>query len=373
MNKREIGKLEFFMQGLLSRFLDAEDFFTGMDFEFVSGKKTFKGLYDERLYFNKEYYDLDFEGALAFIKKEAVKYDALTLNYKERGTSILIKADNKDVSIKQSNIENLQEAMPPAGGRERFIKSSQAGELLKEIGIMTKDGKVKNDMLRKYNQIDHFIEVVDPIIQALPQDRPVNVLDCACGKSYLTFVLNYYIKEVLKRNCYFIGVDYYEGVVVSSKERAKRLNYKNMEFVQEDLNFYNPEIRVDLLVSLHACDNATDYAIAAGLRLKAQSMILVPCCHKEFISQIDNEDMNPLFKHNIFKVRFNDMFTDALRSLYIEGHGYQVSALEYISPLDSPKNIMIRAIKKQDYNEVAMEEYKSIKRLFGVDPIVEKL
>ncbi len=112
MNKREIGKLEFFMQGLLSRFLDAEDFFTGMDFEFVSGKKTFKGLYDDRLYFNKEYYDLDFEGALAFIKKEAVKYDALTLNYKERGTSILIKADNKDVSIKQRCADQASGRIP---------------------------------------------------------------------------------------------------------------------------------------------------------------------------------------------------------------------------------------------------------------------
>lgn len=275
--------------------------------------------------------------------------------------------------MKQKEADNLVEQAIPQGGRERYIKSSQAASLLKEIGIMTKDGKIKNDMIRKYNQIDYFIEVVDPIIQELPKDQPIHVLDCACGKSYLTFVLNFYIKEVLKRNCYFIGVDYNEGVVVSSKERAQRLGYKNMEFIQEDLNFYEPDRRIDLLISLHACDNATDYALAAGVRLGAASMVLVPCCHKEFISQIRNEEMSPLFKHNIFKVRFNDMFTDALRSLYLEGRGYQVSALEYISPLDSPKNIMIRAIKKEDYNEAAMAEYRQIKSLFQVDPIMEKL
>ena len=373
MNKKEINKLEFFLRGLLGRYEESKDFFIRLDLAFTSGKKTFKGYYDERLYFNKEYFDLDFEESLAFIVREAAKYDSLDLTYKERGTDVLIKADQRDVTMKQVSSENEIADKSPVVGRERFIKSSQASDLLKEIGIMTKDGKVKNDMIRKYNQIDHFIEVVDPIIQALPKDRPINVLDCACGKSYLTFVLNFYIKEVLRRNCYFIGVDYNQGVVVSSRERAKRLAYKNMEFVHEDLNFYEPDMRIDMLVSLHACDNATDYALAAGLRLSAQSMILVPCCHKEFISQIDNEDMNPLFKHNIFKARFNDMFTDSLRSLYIEAHGYRVSALEYISPLDTPKNIMIRAIKKQDFNEKAMEEYRNIKRLFKVDPIMEKL
>lgn len=376
MNNNQINKLKLFAQSLKNRHEEAEDFFVELSIDFVSGKKTFEASFGEKLYYNKEYYTLSFSEAIDFITKEAVKYDALTLTYKERGTKIVIKADNKNVTIKQSTIEDAKavgEVKGAVSGRERYIKASQASELLKEIGILSKDGKIKNDMIRKYNQIDHFIEVIAPIIDALPKDKPINILDCACGKSYLTFVLNYYIKDQLKRNCYFIGVDYNEQVIVSSKERAKRLGYKNMEFVEADLNFYEPDINIDLLVSLHACDNATDFAIAAGIRLEAKSMIVVPCCHKEFIAQIDNADMNPLFKNNIFKVRFNDMFTDALRSLYLEARGYEVSALEYISPLDTPKNIMIRAIKKQDYNASAMQEYQNIKKMFNVNPIMEKL
>lgn len=376
MNNNQINKLKLFLQSIKNKHEENKEFFVGLEIQFVSGKKKFDANYIEKLYYNKEYYGYSFAEALDFLAKEAAKYDELTLTYKERGANTVIKADNKNVTIKQNNIdakEAVGEIKSPVSGRERYIKSSQASDLLKEIGIMTKDDKVKNDMIRKYNQIDHFIEVIDPILQALPKDQPLHILDCACGKSYLTFVLNYYIKEVLKRNCYFTGVDYNEGVIVSSKERAKRLGYKNMEFVQEDLNFYEPQTKIDLLVSLHACDNATDYALAAGIRLEAGAMILVPCCHKEFISQINHEEMNPLFKQSIFKVRFNDMFTDALRCLYLEAQGYEVSALEYISPLDTPKNIMIRATRKQDYNETAMKEYRQIKKMFGVDPIMEKL
>lgn len=376
MNKKQINKLEIFAQSLKNQYEEAGDFFIQLEINLVSGKKTFSANFVEQLYYNKEYYALDFNGAIDFIIKEAAKYDGLTMTYRERGAEIIIRADQKNVTIKQSTIEDnkaLSEVKSPASGRERHIKASQAADLLKEIGIMSQDGKIKNDMIRKYNQIDHFIEVIAPIIEALPKDKPINILDCACGKSYLTFVLNYYIKDQLKRNCYFIGVDYNEQVIVSSKERAKRMGYKNMEFVEADLNFYEPDRPIDLLVSLHACDNATDFAIVAGVRLAAKTMIVVPCCHKEFISQIDNEDLNPLFKNNIFKVRFNDMFTDALRSLYLEARGYEVSALEYISPLDTPKNIMIRAIKKQDYNAAAMEDYQRIKRTFNVNPIMDKL
>lgn len=372
MNKREINKLQLFFGGLKSRYEDSKDFFVELDFEYVSGNKKFKGSYDEKLYYNKEWRDLSFDKALDFVLGEASKYDALVLTYKERGANVVIRGDQRDVSIKQEAQENLPKNQQETK-RNYYIKTSQAQDLLQEIGILTKDGKIKNDKIRKYNQIDHFIEVVDPILRALPEDKEINVLDAACGKSYLTFVLNYYIKEVMKRKCYFVGVDYNEGVIQASQERAKRLGYKNMEFIQADLSQFEPERPMDLMVSLHACDNATDYAIATGIRLDIPGMIVVPCCHKEFIDKLQNQELEPIFRHSIFKVRFNDMFTDALRSLYLESHGYEVSALEFISPLDSPKNLMIRAMKKSKDNPSAKEEYKKIKKMFGIDPIIEKL
>lgn len=375
MNKREIDKLKLFLSGLKSRYDENTDFFIGMEIELTSGRKKLTASYEgskSQLYYNKEYLDLELKKALDLMVEEAAKYDAMLLRYKERGASVIVHADGRNVTIKQEAQDNAPMVQEPTN-RSYYIKASQAKELLQEIDILTKDGKIKNDKIRKYNQIDHFIEVVDPIIRSLPKDRSITILDCACGKSYLTFVLNFYLVEVLKRKCHIIGVDYNQGVIDSSVKRAERLGYKNMEFVQADLNAYEPSRKVDLLVSLHACDNATDYAIAAGIRLDVPAMVLVPCCHKEFIEQLENEEMGPILRHNIFKVRFNDMFTDALRSLYLESKGYEVSPLEYISPLDTPKNIMIRALKKREEDPVAKEEYRRIKRMFGVDPILEKL
>lgn len=376
MNKRETDKLKLFLSGIKSRYGESSDFFVGMDIEFTSGRKKLTSSYDgseNKLYYNKEYLSLDVPEALDYLLQEAGKYDAMLLKYKERGASVIVHADGKNVTVKQETQENNLPAAQTASNRNYYIKASQAKDLLQEIDILTKDGKIKNDKIRKYNQIDHFIEVVDPIIQSLPKDRVLTILDCACGKSYLTFVLNFYLVEVLKRKCKVIGVDYNQQVIDSSIERAKRLGYKNMEFIQADLNLFEPEQKIDLLVSLHACDNATDYAIATGVRLDVPAMVVVPCCHKEFIEQIYNEEMAPILRHNIFKVRFNDMFTDALRSLYLESKGYEVSPLEYISPLDTPKNIMIRALKKKSGDPSAQEEYKRIKKLFRVDPILEKL
>ena len=372
MNKKEIQKIKLFATGIKSRYEESKDFFIGLDAEFFSGRKKQTATFAEKLYYNKEYLELDFVQALDFLVEESVKYDAVNLIYKERGSIVTIVADGKDVKIKKQeqpdeiNVQSRSE-------RDYYIKASKAQNLLREIGIMTGDGKIKNDKIRKYNQIDHFIEVVDPIVQALPKDRSITLLDCACGKSYLTFVLNHYLVEVLKRKCHIIGVDYNSQVIESSIERAKRLGYQNMEFVQADLNSFEPSRKIDLLVSLHACDNATDFAIATGVRLNVPAMIVVPCCHKEFIEQIDNEMMAPILKHSIFKVRFNDMFTDAFRSLYLESKGYEVSPLEYVSPLDTPKNIMIRAVKKRNENPSATAEYRQIKKMFGIDPLIDKL
>ena len=371
MNKKDIGKIELLFSGLRNRYEESKDFFVGLEIEFVSGRKKLQASYSENLYYNKEYLKLSVFEALDFILEEAVKYDSMTLRYNERGMTLTVLADGRNVSLKQETRENIPIKAPMQ--RDYLIKASQAKRLLQEIGIMTEDGKIKNDKIRKYNQIDHFIEVIVPILEELPKDRSITILDCACGKSYLTFVINFYLVEVLKRKCRVIGVDYNESVIEASRERAERLGYRNMEFVRSDLNNYEPPQAIDLLVSLHACDNATDFAIAAGVRLKVRAMIIVPCCHKEFIDRLHHEEFAPLLKHGIFKVRFNDMFTDALRSLFLESKGYEVSALEYISPLDTPKNIMIRATRKTDGDEQARAQYQKITELFGVSPIIDKL
>ena len=371
MEKKTIAKLRLFFSGLESRHQEQQDFFKDMNIAFKSGTKTFTASYkDGQMYMNKEIVDADFSDALEAVLSEAVKYESLEAVYCERGTNVIITADARNVNIRYEEPKPEAEVKVESR-RDYLIKASKAPELLKEIGIMTKDGKVKNDMIRKYNQIDHFIEVVEPILKNMDPNEPLTIMDCACGKSYLTFVLNYYIREVMKRSCYFIGIDYSEGVIKSSIERAERLGYRNMEFIQEDLRTYVPSRKIDMVVSLHACDIATDYAISAAIRAESGSMVIVPCCHKEMIDQIDAEDLAPLYKHNIFRARLNDLLTDSLRSLFIESYGYEVSALEYISPLDTPKNLMIRAVKTSPENAEARKQYQDLKKFFNVSPTME--
>ena len=371
MEKKTIAKLRLFFSGLESRHQEQQDFFKDMNIAFKSGTKTFTASYkDGQLYMNKEIVDADFSDALEAVLSEAVKYESLEAVYCEQGTNVIITADARNVNIRYEEPKPEAEVKVESR-RDYLIKASKAPELLKEIGIMTKDGKVKNDMIRKYNQIDHFIEVVEPILRNMDPNEPLTIMDCACGKSYLTFVLNYYIREVMKRSCYFIGIDYSEGVIKSSIERAERLGYRNMEFIQEDLRTYVPSRKIDMVVSLHACDIATDYAISAAIRAESGSMVIVPCCHKEMIDQIDAEDLAPLYKHNIFRARLNDLLTDSLRSLFIESYGYEVSALEYISPLDTPKNLMIRAVKTSPENAEARKQYQDMKKFFNVSPTME--
>ena len=383
MNKQSIGKLNMFFMGITQRNLDNRDFFIELEVIFKSGKKEFKGIAieeDNKYKFNfKGKSDLyTFNELLKNISKEAENYDGLVFKYVERGTIVVIEGDNKKVNVKY--LDNKEEVpkideftASQIKNRDYYVKVGQANALLKEIGVLTKDGKIKNDKIRKYNQIDHFVELIDSILKEIKDKDCITILDCACGKSYLSFVLNFYIKEVLKKNCYFIGIDYSDVVIEASKNMAKNLGYKNMSFIKEDLTNYTPNRDVDLVISLHACDTSTDMAIGLGIRAKSEAIVVVPCCHKELLGQYRYEAMEPILKHGVFKARFADLITDGLRTLLLEGNGYDTSVVEYISPLDTPKNLMIRAIKTKTNNDKALKEYKELKSQFGVEPTLEKL
>lgn len=383
MNKQSIGKLNMFFMGITQRNLDNRDFFIELEVIFKSGRKEFKGIAieeDNKYKFNfKGKSDLyTFNELLKNISKEAENYDGLVFKYVERGTIVVIEGDNKKVNVKY--LDNKEEVpkideftASQIKNRDYYVKVGQANALLKEIGVLTKDGKIKNDKIRKYNQIDHFVELIDSILKEIKDKDCITILDCACGKSYLSFVLNFYIKEVLKKNCYFIGIDYSDVVIEASKNMAKNLGYKNMSFIKEDLTNYTPNRDVDLVISLHAYDTATDMAIGLGIRAKSEAIVVVPCCHKELLGQYRYEAMEPILKHGVFKARFADLITDGLRTLLLEGNGYDTSVVEYISPLDTPKNLMIRAIKTKTNNDKALKEYKELKSQFGVEPTLEKL
>lgn len=311
------------------------------------------------------------------VLKAGKAYDNCLIDYIERGSSISISTEKNNVKVKYADREqeaaNLHDDVSARTNRNYLIKTGEADDVLRAIGILTAEGKVKNDMIRKYNQIDHFVELIDGLIKEQGNRDNITVLDCACGKSYLSFVLNYYIKEKLKKNCYFIGLDISGQVIEASRKIARDLGYRNMEFKEIDIQNYQPERKIDIVISLHGCDTATDMAIAAGVRYGAGGIIVIPCCHRELLSQYEYKPFSEIIKYGVLKARIADALTDGIRGLLLEAMGYEVSIVEYISPLDTPKNLMIRAVKKSGRNRKAYEEYLSLKESLGINPALARL
>ena len=322
--------------------------------------------------------EIDSDGLNDFLNQEISKFDSAVIEYSERGARIIISADDKNVRMRHADAAaaaepNEQNRTTTVNTARRYVVNpALAKDLLTEIGILAKNGKIKNDKIRKYNQIDYFVELMGSILKELPEDRELVILDAACGKSYLSFVLNFYLREILKRKCRFIGVDYSKVVIDGSRRIASKLGYHNMTFIQEDLTVYTPKEPIDLVISLHACDTATDMALGLGIRCGAKAIVCVPCCHKDILKQYSYEPFRAITKHGILKARLADTLTDGLRAAYLEGRGYKVSMIEYISPLETPKNIMIRAVYTGKKNSESACDYRELKEILHVVPAIER-
>lgn len=280
----------------------------------------------------------------------------------ERGVVVALTLFPGDVKLNISTLDEPAEHFAPeTGTRQQFIKAGEAMELLQALGIAGPDGKVRSDRRRKYFQVDRFVELVEDMLGEWQEERPLTILDCGCGKSYLSFVLNWWLTEKRRTNCRVIGIDSNPGVVEASRAIQGQLGYKNMEFLSMPVRDYNPPYPVDMVLSLHACDTATDEALALGLALKAKFIIAVPCCQAWLKDRVDLSPWQAVAKHSIFKNRLADTLTDGLRVAALEARGYRVSVVEYVSPLDTPKNIMLRAVRRG--GSLGQEEYRALQDL----------
>lgn len=376
MNKNMTDKLGFFFMGLIGRFNENSSIYVGTEVIYTAGLKKFKGNAipdgDGVAYnYNGVTRKMSFPDMLKDIQAEALKYDTASIIYEERGTRLVITADGRNVNMAT---EVLKDREIEAGetstllNRDYLVKSTEAQALLKAIGIMSKDGKIKNNRIRKYNQIDHYVELLAPDLSSLKREGTVTILDAGCGKSYLSFVLNYYLTEVKRMKCHFIGIDISPAVIEASKKIQAELGYRNMEFHAMDIKDFRDGRKVDVVLSLHACDTATDMALAFGASRDAEYIVAVPCCHKEMLSTYSYEPFKGIMKHGILKARLADTLTDGLRGLMLEAEGYEVSIVEYISPLETPKNLMIRARRTGRRNAESAMEADSLIRSFGIFP-----
>lgn len=247
-------------------------------------------------------------------------------------------------------------------------------DFLIRLGVMDQSGQVIQKHYAKFRQINRFLEIVSDVLDYLPnKTEPLRIVDFGCGKAYLTFALYYYLKLKLGKDVEIIGLDLKEDVIDFCNLVAKDLNYDSLQFRKGDIAEYSEQGKADMVVTLHACDTATDYAFIKAVGWGASVILSVPCCQHELFSQISNELHNPLLKHGILNERFCSILTDGLRGLKLESQGYDVSMIEFTSLEHTSKNIMIRAVKTGKKRNGSLEEYRRLKEYWNVNPIIDQL
>lgn len=274
------------------------------------------------------------------------------------------KSSNENLAKKSHNKE-----------KNYILKEGMIIKPLIDLGVFTKEGKVINSKYDKYKQINRFVEIIDDEIKKNDY-KELTILDFGCGKSYLTFVLYYYFVKIKNINVKMIGLDLKEDVIKKCNEIARSYKYDNLHFELGDINGFKYNNKVDMVITLHACDTATDYALYNAVKWNAKMIFSVPCCQHELNSQMKSDELSILTKYGIVQERVAALMTDAVRANILEACGYKTQLLEFIDIAHSPKNILIRASKgnvSKDKREKAICEVNNLVNKFNFDPTLLKL
>ena len=241
-----------------------------------------------------------------------------------------------------------------------------------DLGVMTQNGNIINAHYDKFRQINRFLEYIEDILPSLPTGRELRILDFGCGKSYLTFAIYYYLKVLKGYPVRITGLDLKEDVIRHCNELAVKYGYDKLEFLCGDIAYYDGCSQVDMVVTLHACDTATDYALAKAVGWGAKVILSVPCCQHELNKQMKNDLLSPVLHYGILKERMAALITDGLRAQILEANGYRTQILEFIDMAHTPKNLLIRAV----YNGHCADNKAQINELlaaFDINPTLYRL
>lgn len=314
---------------------------------------------------------------------EAIKeyiYVSLRDNFKQANIrteeytyNILISKKGQVTVKKKKEIEKKKPVLIHNRVKKYLLQEGKPVDFLVYLGVMNSEGFVVKSKYDKFRQINRFLEFVEDIVDKLPKNKVINIIDFGCGKSYLTFAIYYYLKKEKNLDVNIVGLDLKSDVIKHCNQIATDLKYDGLEFLEGDIAQYKGKDDVDMVVTLHACDTATDYAIAKAIDWNAKVVLSVPCCQHELNNQIQNEVLSPIFKYGILKEKMAALITDGIRAGVLEEHGYDTQILEFIDMEHTPKNLMIRAVKKKNVSYAKNQKLDNLIKELNVKPTIKEL
>lgn len=279
-----------------------------------------------------------------------------------RLTALVSKKGKVTVKIKKKETdggkagEKIQPVLSHNRVKKYILEEGKTVPFLVDLGVQTKEGRIVRAKYDKFKQINRYLEFVADILPVFDEKEEIHIIDFGCGKSYLTFAMYYYLHELKGRNVWITGLDLKEDVIDHCSHLAKKYGYGQLTFLKGDIAGFEGTDEVDMVVTLHACDTATDYALKKAVDWNAKVIFSVPCCQHEVNGQIESRELAPVLKYGLIKERMSALLTDAIRANLLEEQGYDTQILEFIDMEHTPKNILIRAVKSRKRGETCIRE-----------------
>lgn len=303
------------------------------------------------------------------------KFRQCEITAQDKSVTVLVSKKGKMTVKSRQRVCDAPRDLSHNREKQYILKEGCPVDFLVGLGVQTPDGRIAKNKYDKFRQINRYLEFIEDILDQLPREGTIHVIDFGCGKSYLTFAMYYYLHVLQGRDIRITGLDLKADVIGRCNKLAAQCGYEQLSFQVGDISSYEGERKVDMVVSLHACDTATDYALQKAVEWGAKVILAVPCCQHEVNGQIHCESLAPLLRYGIIKERMSALITDAIRANLLEQQGYETQILEFIDMEHTPKNLLIRAVKKTRHMEQkrAGASLEETMELLGVDPTLARL
>ncbi len=313
------------------------------------------------------------------VKKKIINY--MTEDFKQAqinmtdAAATILSSKSKTLTCKYKKAGQLKVQRDLSHNRTKkyIIQEGKPVAFMIDLGVMGQDGKIIRTRYDKFRQINRFLEYIEDILPKLDKERELTIIDFGCGKSYLTFAMYYYLKELKGYNIRIIGLDLKADVIEHCNELRTRYGYDKLDFYVGDIATYKDVDKVDMVVTLHACDTATDYALAKAVKWGAEVILSVPCCQHEANRTIKSDILSPVMEYGILKERMAAIVTDAARAKLLTANGYDTQILEFIDMEHTPKNLLIRAVKSGKEDLSAREKTKEMLEALNLELTIDKL